>query len=130
MKEPDFLTLAEVLDIHKLQIDRYGGTHGLRDVRLLESALAVPQSSFGGEFLHGSLFEMAAAYAYHIAENQPFLDGNKRAALATGLIFLVINGNPVDDPGGELYDAMMEVAAKRIDKKELADIFKKLAEKS
>lgn len=130
MKEPDFLTLAEVLDIHKLQIDRHGGTHGLRDVRLLESALAVPQSSFGGEFLHRSLFEMAAAYAYHIAENQPFLDGDKRAALATALIFLDINGNPVDDPGGELYDAMMEVAAKRIDKKGLADIFKKLAEKS
>ena len=127
MKEPVFLTLAEVLDIHRLQIEEFGGTQGLRDLGLLESALAVPQASFGGESLHKSLFEMAAAYAYHIAENQPFLDGNKRTALAAALVFLDMNGYAVEEPGGELYDAMMDVAARKLDKKGLAGIFESLA---
>lgn len=127
MKEPVFLTLAEALEIHRFQVDKYGGTQGLRDLGLLESALAVPQASFGGELLHGSLFEMAAAYAYHIAENQPFLDGNKRTALGAALVFLEMNGFPADDPQGELYGAMMGVAARRLDKKGLAAVFKKLA---
>ena len=127
MKEPIFLTLAEVLAIHEFQIGKYGGTQGLRDLGLLESALSVPQASFGGELLHGSLFKIAAAYAYHIAENQPFLDGNKRAGLAAALVFLELNGVSVDDPKGALYDAMMDVAAKRMDKKGLAVILKRLA---
>lgn len=130
MKEPTFLTLAEVLEVHRFQVDRYGGTQGLRDLGLLESALAVPQASFGGKLLHGSLFELAAAYAYHIAENQPFLDGNKRAALAAALVFLELNGFSVDDPKGELYDAMMAVAARGMDKKRLAGVLKKLAHKT
>ena len=93
MKEPSFLTLAEVLEIQHVQIERYGGDPTLRDRGLLESALAVPESSFGGEFLHPTLFAMAAAYAYHIAENQPFVDGNKRTGLAAALVFLAINGS-------------------------------------
>ena len=68
---PLFLTLAEVIDIHNDQIKRYGGDTGARDLDLLESAISVPQSSFGGLLLHSSLFEMAAAYAFHISENQP-----------------------------------------------------------
>jgi death-on-curing protein len=129
VKEPLLLTLAEVLDIHQLQIEEFGGTQGLRDLGLLESALAVPQAGFGGELLHGTLFEMAAAYAYHIAENQPFLDGNKRTALAAALVFLDLNGYAVEEPKGELYDAMMDVAARKLDKKELAGIFENLARK-
>ncbi len=78
MKEPAFLTLAEVLEIRRVLIERHGGNPSIRDLRFLESGLAVPESSFGGDFLHRSLFAMAAAYAYHIAENQPFVDGNKR----------------------------------------------------
>jgi death on curing protein len=127
VNEPAFLTLAEVLDIHRLQIEEFGGARGLRDLGLLESALAVPQASFGGELLHGSLFEMAAAYAYHIVENQPFLDGNKRTALAAALVFLDLNGFAVEEPKGELYDLMMDIAAKRLDKKGLVEVFGKLA---
>ena len=89
--EPDFLTPKDVLQIHEEQIDAYGGIHGLRDSGLLESAVATPQASFGGEFLHQDLFEMAAAYAFHISENQPFLDGNKRTALTTAIVFLYNN---------------------------------------
>ena len=130
MKEPIFLTLAEVLELHKFQVDKYGGTQGLRDLGLLESAVAVPQASFGGELLHRSVFEIAAAYAYHIAENQPFLDGNKRAALAAALVFLELNGFSADDQKGELYDAMMAIAARRLDKMGLAGVFEKLAVKA
>ena len=73
MSEIDFLSVADVLDLHEDQIDRYGGLHGIRDEGLLESAVAQPQASFGGQFVHSDLFHMAAAYAFHIAQNQPFL---------------------------------------------------------
>jgi len=71
-----FLTVEEVLVLHEMQIERYGGSRGIRDRGLLESAVAMPQASFGGEYVHATLHEMAAAYAFHIAENQPFIDGN------------------------------------------------------
>ena len=78
MTEPQFLTLEDVLVIHEEQLNAFGGLDGIRDQGLLESAVMMPQASFGGEYLHSSIFEMASAYAFHIAENQPFLDGNKR----------------------------------------------------
>ena len=81
MKEPVFLSLSEVVALHQEALKRYGGLDGVRDMGLVESAIAMPQTSFGGEFLHAFPFEMAAAYAYHIAENQPFVDGNKAALL-------------------------------------------------
>ena len=82
---PDFLTLEEVLEIHDDQINRYGGASGIRDFGLLESALAQPQTIFGGSLLHTDLFEMAAAYFFHIIQNHPFMDGNKRVGAVTGL---------------------------------------------
>lgn len=68
------------MEIYCNQIDLYGGAHGIRDLGLLQSALAMPSAGFGGEFFHIDIFEMAAAYAFHIAQNHPFLDGNKRTA--------------------------------------------------
>lgn len=130
MSEPAFLTLAEVLEIHKIQIERYGGAHGVRDIGLVESALAMPQAGFGGEYFHGSIFEMAAAYAYHIAENQPFLDGNKRTGLAVALVFLEINSITIDDPKGRLYDAMIKIGTRKLDKRGLAEVLSNLAKRS
>ena len=78
--EPDFLTLDEVIAIHQDQIQRYGGSGGLRDMGLLQSALAMPRAGFGGEYVHSDLYEMAAAYLFHLATNHPFVDGNKRVA--------------------------------------------------
>jgi death-on-curing protein len=127
VKEPAFLTLAEVLEIHRFQIERYGGGLGIRDRGLLESAVAVPEASFGGERLHPSLFEMAAAYAYHIAQNQPFVDGNKRAALGAALVFLEMNGVSIGDPKGLLYDAMMDIASRKMTKEELGALLAGLA---
>ena len=127
MSEPIFLTLAEVIEIHNDQIERYGGEPGVRDLGLTESAIAMPQASFGGKFLHESPLEMAAAYAYHLSENQPFLDGNKRTALAAALIFLDLNGLTVNDPKGALYDAMIKVGTRQWSKARLAEELKRLS---
>lgn len=75
---PLFLDRDRVLRTHMSLIERYGGSAGLRDVGLLHSAIAMPQASFGGEFLHKDVFEMASAYLFHIVQNHPFFDGNKR----------------------------------------------------
>jgi death-on-curing protein len=88
MKQVRFLTLAEVIEIHSDQVERCGGQKGVRDMNLLSSALAMPQASFEGTFLHPTLFDMAAAYAYHLSQNHPFVDGNKRTGLAASLVFL------------------------------------------
>lgn len=122
-----FLTVDEVLELHDLQIKRYGGSSGIRDRGLLESAVGMPQASFGGAYMHNGHFEMAAAYAFHIAENQPFVDGNKRTALASALVFLDWHDIDVTDPGEELYRAMIQLAEKKLDKGGLAQLFKKLS---
>jgi death-on-curing protein len=126
MIEPIFLDVNDVLDLHTDQLDAFGGIHGIRDQGLLESAVMTPQASFGGEYLHSGIFEMAAAYAFHIAENQPFLDGNKRTALSSALAFLKINGVGVLDPEMLLYHAMIAVANKEMDKYDLADLLRNL----
>ncbi|MGQ9824210.1 MAG: type II toxin-antitoxin system death-on-curing family toxin [Desulfotomaculales bacterium] len=121
-----FLTLAEVIEIQRDQITRYGGETGIRDLELLLSALAVPEATFGGEFLHKNRFEMAAAYAFHICKNHPFYDGNKRTALVCALVFLELNGITIEDPGDVLYSAVMKLAEGKLSKHELADIFRRL----
>ncbi len=130
MMEPDFLSLDEVLEFHQQQLDAYGGIQGVRDQGLLESAVAMPQASFGGEYLHTDLFHMAAAYAFHLAENQPFLDGNKRTALMTALVFLDLNGYIVLDPAERLYEAMIAIANKQFDKAQLAELLRELSHPS
>jgi death on curing protein len=125
--EIQFLNLEDVLILHEMQIERYGGATGIRDQGLLESAIAMPQASFGGEFMHKGLFEMAAAYAFHIAENQPFVDGNKRTALAAALVFLDWHQIEVDEPSGELYTAMIQLAERKLDKAGLAQLFQRLS---
>ena len=127
---PIFLTLAEAIEIHRNQIESYGGEGGVRDISLLISALAVPGSTFRGQFLHKNIFEMAAAYAYHICMNHPFIDGNKRTALVAALVFLDFNGIQIDDPEGSLYPAMMKIASGKKGKDFLTNTFKKLAAKS
>jgi death on curing protein len=120
-----FLTVEEVVEIHADQIDRYGGDAGVRDLGLLESAVHAAQNVAAyGETC--DLCDMAAAYLFHIAENQPFVDGNKRAALASGLVFLHQNGVAVEDPEGILYDTMIRVATKEIGKPRLASVLRSL----
>ena len=86
-----FLSLDEVLEIHHQQIERYGGSHGLRDAAGLESAVATPQATFGGEFLHDSIPAMAAAHLFHMCQNHAFIDGNKRVGANAAITFLLMN---------------------------------------
>jgi len=125
MVDPVFLTLDEVKEIHEQQIARFGGTLGIRDEGGLASAVAQAEAWFGGNFLHPFPFGMAAAYAFHIAEAQAFLDGNKRAALNTALTFLEVNGFDVSFTP-ELEKAMLAVAAKILDKDGLALLFENI----
>ena len=126
MADTLFLTLAEAIEIHADQIHRYGGQEGLRDLPLLESALAQPEASFAGEWLHTNQFEMAAAYAYHLCQNHPFIDGNKRTALAAALVFLELNGIAILDPRGRLKNAMIRIASGKMRKQDLAALLRKL----
>ena len=107
---PVFLTLDEVLAIHQDQIMRYGGTPGVRDLGLLQSALAQPCATFGGQFLHANLMEMAAAYLFHLVQNHPFIDGNKRVGLVATLVFLEFNGKEIDAPDADLENLVLSVA--------------------
>ena len=120
MTEPLFLTLDEVLAIHADQIRRYGGQPGLRDLRLLQSAMGMPETTFEGEFLHGTVFEMAAAYLFHIARNHPFVDANKRTALMCALVFLGLNGRRLEAQSEALYELVDGVASGSVDKAEIA----------
>ncbi len=126
MQKITFLTLAEVVEIHADQIEHYGGADGIRDINLLSSAVAMPYASFSGSFLHNDIFEMAAAYAYHISQNHPFVDGNKRTALASALVFLELNGISLLDPKEKLYESMLSLAAGKLNKAEFAEILRSL----
>jgi len=130
MSDPDiqFLTLAEILEIHRDQLELYGGEEGIRDLALLSSAIAIPRSTFDAEYLHHDLFQMSSAYIYHISQNNPFIDGNKRVALVAGLVFLEFNGITLEDPDGELYSMMMRVASGNGNKDYITEILRKLSE--
>lgn len=124
---PKFLSVDFVKWLHRRQLDRFGGSDGVRDEALLESAVNVPQASFGGAYLHEDIYAMAAAYAFHLAENQPFVDGNKRTALHAAVSFLALNGVPFpDDPEQRLYEAMLAIARHELDKAGLARVFREL----
>ena len=126
MKKITFLTLAEVVEIHADQIERYGGSDGIRDINLLSSAVAMPLASFSGSVLHEDIFEMAAAYVFHISQNHPFVDGNKRTGLASALVFLELNGISPSDPEEKLYTSMVSIAEGKLNKTEFAEILKSL----
>jgi death-on-curing protein len=125
--EPRFLTRAEIDEIHQDQISRYGGTLGLRDAGLLESALAQPSSRFGGSFLHADLFEMAAAYLFHLTGNHPFVDGNKRVGIVAAIVFLNLNGVSIACENDPLEQLVLRVAEARITKPEIAAFFRTTA---
>ncbi len=120
MQTPRFLELALVLEIHVDQIESFGGSSGIRDQGLLESALAQPEATFGGEYLHPTLPEQAAAYLYHLALNHPFIDGNKRTAFAAMDAFLRLNGYSINLTNEQAAKMVLQVAAGSLDKQALS----------
>ena len=129
MTTPEFLSVDDVLTLHDALLEEHGGQPGIRDRGLLESAVAMPMATFDGAFLHEDIFTMAAAYAFHIAENQPFIDGNKRAALGAALVFLDVNGVDLPEATETLYQAMLDIAGRRLDKQGFAALLRKLVQR-
>jgi death-on-curing protein len=122
MSEPTFLTLEQVEDLHRRALEQHGGQDGVRDPWALESAVIHPRNVF--YYAQGDLFDVAAAYAFHLAESQAFLDGNKRTGIAVALVFLRLNGVTVSRATDELYAAMIAIAEKRMGKPELAALLR------
>ena len=122
----EFLSVEDALHIHQNQIDQYGGEHGVRNEGLLASAIAQPQATFGGEFLHADVFAMAAAYLFHLVQNHPFLDGNKRTGAVVAMVFLNWNGVALAVDSERLVEITLRVAMGTADKPAVADFFRSL----
>ena len=119
-----FLDLQELKVIHKYQIEKYGGLHGLRDQNLLDSAINYPQAMFGKQYLHVDICSMAAAYMYAIIKNHPFIDGNKRTGFMAAVIFLAYNDFFIDAKDDELFDLAIAVAISNVTETDVALFFK------
>ena len=122
-----FITLEDALEFHHQMIFQFGGSHGIRDLGLLMSAIEIPQATFGGEYLHPTLFDQAAAYLFHIIGNHPFVDGNKRSALVIALTFLSIHGVELPHNFLLLEDLVVEIAEGKHIKEKIASFLKKHA---
>jgi death-on-curing protein len=116
MIAPVFLTLEQALAIHARVVEEFGGDPGVRDFGLLASALSMPAAQYEGKFLHPDLAAMAAAYLFHLCRNHPFVDGNKRTALAAAEIFLILNGKELISTNRELEQLTLDLAAGQISK--------------
>ena len=125
MEEPLFLTRAQIDRLHEKGLKKFGGSSGIRDEGLIQSALGSAQNAYyyGG----GDLFDIAAAYAFHLAQSQAFVDGNKRTGMGAALAFLEVNGMRIQATNDALYDAMIDIAEKRLDKTGLAKILRDTA---
>lgn len=123
----EFLGIEDALEIHAMQLVRFGGGEGIRDRGLLDSAIAQPQMTFDGEFVHDGVFAMAGAYLFHIVSNHPFVDGNKRTGLLCALVFLDLNGIEMDRNSEALYDLTLDVAQGRADKTDVAAALERIA---
>ena len=120
------LTVEIVQEIHSEAIDRFGGSEGLRDLTLLESAVAAPQASFGGKSPYADLVEVSAAYLFYLCRNHPFIDGNKRAALGACIVFLRLNGIESAPDGPEWEELTLGVAAGEFDREQTTKRLRKL----
>lgn len=118
-----FLTPEQVLAIHRRVIEKFGGDPGIRDRGLMESAVAMPQAQFAGQHLHQGIPEQAGAYLFHLCKNHPFIDGNKRVALASAEVFVLLNGRVLSATNDELEELTMGVAAGNVSKDEAVAFF-------
>lgn len=119
-----FLSKRVLLGIHRDQIDTFGGRPGIRDEALLDSAIEQARATFGGKLLHPTVHDQAAAYLFHIVNNHPFVDGNKRVAFAAVDIFVRLNELRLDLSDDEAYDLVIRSASSELDKHEIAEILR------
>ncbi|HEX7542557.1 MAG TPA: type II toxin-antitoxin system death-on-curing family toxin [Patescibacteria group bacterium] len=114
MKNTTYITLDIVLAIHDDMVDKYGGSHGIRDLGLIQSAIARPQSSFGGDDLYPNVFDKAAALFHSLMFNHPFIDGNKRTTIVSTARFLSLNGFELDVSQEDFVAFLLLVANKHL----------------
>lgn len=119
-----YLTADQVIELHDVLLENFGGLSGVRDKNLLYSALEAPKASFGGKEMYPSIYEKAATYLYHLARNHPFNDGNKRTAYVVALTFLRVNRIPFKFKLSQLEQVVIDVAHGKIDKEALITFFK------
>lgn len=124
MKEPSFLGLDEVIEIHSDQIRRYGGHPGVRDLGLLKSAIAMPAACYGGYYLHTDIYDMAAAYLFHIVRNHPFIDGNKRTGAVSSYVLLTMNGIQLHADEDSFEKVVLSIAEGKTNKASVAQFFR------
>ena len=120
-----YLTLDEVIAIHDSMIEEYGGSHGIRDLGLIQSAIARPQASFGGEDLYPTLFDKAAALFHSLMFNHAFVDGNKRTTISVTARFLAINGYALEVSQKEFVDFPLRVENNHLGQEDIAEWLKK-----
>ncbi len=125
MSEPVFLTSEQIEGFHKRSLEFYGGSDGIRDRSLFEGAVAQAQNVYW--YANADLFDIAAAYCFHIAQAQAFIDGNKRTAVAAGLTFLKLNGIKTSiELTMPVYNALLEIAEHKLDREGLAELLREL----
>lgn len=124
MKDIIFINVNETIEIQKDLIDRFTGIHGVRDIGLLESAVASPYVTFGGEYLHKDIFEMATAYLYNLTKNHAFIDGNKRIGVYISVLFLELNDYEVNLDNNQLYDLGIKTSDSTYSKEDILNILK------
>jgi len=123
------LTVEIVREIHTEALMKFGGSDGMREIALLESAVAAPQASFGGASPYKDIVEIGAAYLFYLCKNHPFIDGNKRAALGACLVFLRLNGMEPEADGPLWEELVLAVAAGVIDRDETTQRLRQLLPK-
>lgn len=126
MAELLYLDVEHMLHIHAAVLRAHGGSEGLRDQALLESAVAAPRATYGGQPLFSDPLEIAAAYLFYLCRNHAFVDGNKRTALTACLVFLRVNGVRTPPDGPEWEALVLDVAASRLDREQTTLRLKKL----
>ncbi len=122
--QPIFLTLEELIDMHRDQAARYGGSAGVRDLGMLQSAIAMPAAGVRGQFLHTDLCEMAAAYLFHIVQNHPFIDGSKRVGAVAAYVFLALNQMRLTADAASYAELVLSVARGDTPKSAVAEFFR------
>jgi len=120
MESPRFLTEQQVVALHAQLVQRYGGDPGVRDIGLLRSAIAQPAAMYDGAWLHADLFEMAAAYHFHLVSNHPCVDGNQRIGAACAIVFLAVNGVELEPDEAGLVEITLRVARGEAEKSDVA----------
>jgi death-on-curing protein len=116
-----FLEKSVLLTFHEDHLRKYDGKSGIRDHGLLDSALAQPIATFDRKYFHKDLFQMAGAYGFHLCQNHPFIDGNKRTALVAMYLFLFVNGFQITADKKSLFAVVMGIADGSVDKHQLAE---------